>query len=585
VTPSPELEPTQGAAGTPGPAPFRDVVDPQLAAEYRARGWWGDRTLADVVAGHARRTPAAPALAADAGRLTWAEYDALSTDLALVLVGAGLVPGDRLGVLLPDSATVHVAFVAAEKAGLTVVGIGARAGDREVHHLLERTRAVALLTLARHRGRDMAEVVAGLRAGGLDLRHHIVVPRFEAHDGRPVLVDGEETGLLPPSPTARARPARLPAALAHRRLGPDDLFLVNSTSGTTGLPKVVMHTQNRWMYFHQRAVIHGEFTGDDVFLAMVPAPFGFGLWTAHFTPAILGVPAIVRERFDPAVALELIEAERVTTLCCVSTQFIMMLGAPDLERRDLSSLRVMFTGGEAVPYERARAFEERTGCTVLQFFGSNETGLLSGTRLDDPPERRLRTAGQVVPEMHVRLYEDGRDVTAAGRGQPACRGPATCVGYLDDPAGNAELFTADGWMLMGDICTLDDEGWLTVVGRSSDIIIRGGKNISAARVEEEVATHPAVRHVAAVARPDEVFGERVCAYVELHEGARLTRDELLAHLADRGTSKELLPEHLVVLDQLPRSSGGKVAKGDLREDARRRFAPSVGPGAHRLDKA
>jgi acyl-CoA synthetase len=243
----------------------------------------------------------------------------------------------------------------------------------------------------------------------------------------------------------------------------------------------------------------------------------------------------------------------------------MMLNEPGVEQRDLSSLRVMFTGGEAVPYERARAFEERTGCTVLQFFGSNETGLLTGTTLDDPPGKRLRTAGRVVPEMHVRLYEDGRDVTARGWGQPAGRGPATCLGYLGEAA--AGLLTPDGWMLMGDICTIDDEGYLTVTGRLSDIIIRGGKNISAGQVEDEVGTHPAVALAAAVARPDRTFGERVCVYVELHPGTELTLDELTAHLVARGTSKEILPEHLVVLDRLPRSSGGKVAKGELRERA------------------
>jgi acyl-CoA synthetase len=555
---------------------FRQVVDPRVAAEYRARGWWGDVTLADLVAQHARTRPQAPALVTAGGRLTWAEYDRLSTRLARTLVSAGLEPGERVGVLLPDSPTVHVAFVAAEKAGLTVVGIGARAGERELRHLLGRTGARALVTREEHRGRHTAELVGALRAAGLDLRHHVVVPRFESPGDDPVLVDG-----LPAVTAGEGGEPDDAALLAARRLGPDDLFLVNSTSGTTGLPKCVMHTQNRWMYFHQQAVANGGLTSDDVFMGAVPAPFGFGLWTAHVTPAVLGVPVVMQERFDVAGALALIESERVTVLCCVSTQFIMMLGSPELARRDLSSLRVMFTGGEAVPYEQARAFEERTGGRVLQFFGSNETGLLSGTRLDDAPERRLRTAGRVVPEMQVRLYQDGRDVTDSGRGQPACRGPATCVGYLDDPAANAELRTPDGWMLMGDICTLDEDGYLTVVGRRSDIIIRGGKNISAASVEDEVGSHPAVRLVAAVAQPDPVFGERVCAYVELHDGVSLTLDELLGHLRGRGTSKELMPEHLVVLDELPRSSGGKVAKGELREDVQRRLG-SPAPPTHGL---
>ncbi|HEY8523675.1 MAG TPA: class I adenylate-forming enzyme family protein [Acidimicrobiales bacterium] len=531
---------------------FRNVVDPALAAEYRAQGWWGDETLADVVRRHAAERPDATAFVADAGRLTWSGYDRAADRLAAALAGAGLPAGARVGVWLPDSATVHVAFLAAERAGLTVVGVGARAGARELRHLLGTTGAEALVTLATHRGQSTVEVVAGLARDGLALRH-VVVPLFEAGGDQPILVDGEE-----------ATPAELDS---DRRLGPDDLFLINSTSGTTGLPKCVLHHQNRWMYFHRKAVAHGDLGPDDVFLGAVPAPFGFGLWTAHFTPTLLGVPTVVSERFDPAWALDAIETERVTVLCCVSTQFIMMLNQPDVAERDLSSLRVMFTGGEAVPYDRARAFEERTGCTVLQFFGSNETGLLSGTTLADPPERRLRTAGRVVPEMQVRLYEDGRDVTERGWGQPACRGPATCLGYLGDEDNRSGLYTPDGWMLMGDICTLDDEGYLTVTGRLSDIIIRGGKNISAAQVEDEVSTHPAVALAAAVARPDPTFGERVWVYVELHPGAELTFDDLIAHLDARGTSKEIRPEHLVVLDRLPRSSGGKVAKGDLRQRA------------------
>jgi acyl-CoA synthetase len=548
---------------------FRDVVDAESAAEYRAQGWYGDVTLADHVRRHASDRPGATAFVADAGRLSWSDYDRGSDRVASALVGAGLPAGARVGVWLPDSATVHVAFLGAEKAGVTVVGIGARAGAREIRHLLTTTGATTLVTLAVHRGRPTTEVVDELRADGLDLLH-VVLPLFEAPEApeteapetdgagiaAPILVAGEPAD-------AADRPD--PAELAARRLGPDDLFLVNSTSGTTGLPKCVLHHQNRWLYFHKKAVEHGGLAPEDVFLGAVPAPFGFGLWTAHFSPTVLGSPTVVSERFDAARALDAIEAEQVSVLGCVSTQFIMMLNDPRVDERDLSSLRVMFTGGEAIPYERAREFEERTGCTVLQFFGSNETGLLSGTRLGDPFERRLRTAGRLIPEMHVRLYEEDRDVTDRGWGQPACKGPATTIGYLGDPETQAGLFTSDGWMLMGDLCTIDDEGWLTVTGRLSDIIIRGGKNISAPQVEDEVNTHPSVALASAVARPDPTFGERVAIYTELHPGAELTLDGLLAHLRERGTSKEIMPEHLVVLDRLPRSSGGKVAKGELRK--------------------
>jgi acyl-CoA synthetase len=476
-----------------------------------------------------------------------------------------------VAVVLPDSPSVHVAFIGAERAGLTVVGIGTRAGEREIAHLVDRTGALALLTGPTHRGAPAGDLAAALRRDGSTVRHHLVLSPVEvagaAGDGAGGLtLDG-----APIDPTVD------PAVLDERALGPDDLFLVNSTSGTTGLPKCVMHHQNRWVYFHRKAVETGALTGDDVFYGAVPAPFGFGLWTAHFTPTLLGATTVMAERFDAAGTLEQIERERVTVLSCVSTQFVMMLNDPSFAERDLTSLRVMYTGGEAVPYDKARRFEDATGCRILQFFGSNETGLLSGTTLDDPVDRRLRTAGRVVPEMQVRLFDGAEDVTARGWGQPGCRGPATCLGYLGDPEANRQLTTPDGWMLMGDLCSIDDEGYLTVTGRMSDIIIRGGKNISAVQVEDEVATHPAVAMAAAVAAPDPVFGERVWAYVELRPGAELDLDGLLAHLAGRGTSKEIRPEHLVVLDRLPRSSGGKVAKGELREDARRRRGEATDP--------
>jgi acyl-CoA synthetase len=424
-----------------------------------------------------------------------------------------------------------------------VVGIGPRAGRQEVRHLLTVAGATGLVSHAEHRGEPVADLAAGL---GID--HHLVLPA------------GYDPGAWP-EPTTTDR-----AALAARTLGVGEIHLLNSTSGTTGLPKCVVHNQNRWLYYHELALEAGAFTPDDVFLTVIPAPYGFAQWTANFTPTLLGCPTVVMPRFSADGALELIERERVSVVCCVSTQFIMMLNSPLIERVDLSSLRCMFTGGEAVPYGRAAEFEERTGAPVLQFFGSNETGALSRTTVVDSRERRLRTAGRVIDAMRVRLFaEDGTDVTAAGGpGQAACAGPATCLGYYADDEANARLFTPDGWMLTGDVCTVDTGGYLRVVDRRSDFIIRGGKNISAAAVEDQVGTHPAVAMVAAVAVPDPVYGERVCAVVVLRPGAALDLPGLREHLATRGVSAENWPERLEVRADLPRGSGGKVAKAQLR---------------------
>jgi acyl-CoA synthetase len=521
-----------------------------VTAEYHRRGWWGTTTIADIVAGQAASRGGSPAFVTGAGRLSWREYDRDSSRLAGLLAdpaAVGLRPGERVAVWLPDGPLIHVAYLAVEKAGGVIVGIGARAGDAELRHLLAQTGASVLVSLAEHRGRATADLAARLRAGGLALRHLVLSPAGPAAqlDGRPL--DWPDS----PGPG----PGR----------GADDLWLVNSTSGTTGLPKCVMHSQNRWMYFHQLAVEAGELSAGDTWLSALPSPFGFGIWTAHVTPAILGCPVVLAEQFDPAEVLSLIERHRVTVLACVTTQFIMLLNAAGHRDADLTSLRVMFSGGEAVPYDRAARFEDRFGVKVLQFFGSNETGALSRTTLADSRERRLRTAGRVIGDMRVRLFDEaGADVTATGRGIPAGRGPATCLGYLDDAAANARLRTPDGWMLMGDVVELDPDGYLTVIGRAADVIIRGGKNISAAQVEDAVSGHPAVALAGAVAVPDPVFGERVCVFAELAAGAELELAGLLGYLRGQGVSKELWPERLEVLASLPRTSSGKVAKGELR---------------------
>ncbi len=538
-------------------------ANPSDAAEYHARGWWGNDTVGSLVASWAAVTPSGVAFLADGRRYTWAEYHADADAIALALLAGEPERGERIAVMMPDGPAVHAVFVGIERAGCVAVGIGARAGDREVAHLLALTEARTLVTVPSQHGRDAAVLRSDLAAMGQTIDRHVLVG-LDA-----VVVDSDLSEGVEIDEDTPLRP-----------LHPDELFLLNSTSGTTGLPKCVMHTQNRWFYFHTLAAAAGNFGDDEVFFGALPAPFGFGLWTAHFTPTALGVPTVVMDRFDADEALDLIERERVTVLCCVSTQFIMLLNAQAERPRDLSSLRSMFTGGEAVPFERAAEFEEATGAKVLQFYGSNETGALSHTSFASDRDTRLRTAGRVIDEMNVRLLdpETHQDVAAGVmEGQPACRGPATALGYWGDHAANAALFTDDGWMLMGDIVRIDSEGILSVIGRTSDFIIRGGKNISAPAVEAELATHPSVAMVAAVAFPDPVFGERVCAYVELRDGTSLTLDGLVDHLRERSVSREWWPEHLVIVDELPRSSGGKVAKGDLKVDAARRSAELLQP--------
>ncbi|MDT5214526.1 MAG: acyl-CoA synthetase [Mycobacterium sp.] len=527
------------------------AVSSAEAARYRAAGWWSDTTLSECVGRNAASAPDKTAFVDfPAGlRLTWREFDRAATKLARQLVDVGVAPGDGVAVWHQDNAAIHVLLVAIERCGAATVGLGARAGVREVAQLL-RTAQPALLVS------DVEHVDPATRAAAdADPSLRVVA-----------LGTGTDAVVLDTHP-----PRELGAAL--QPVGPDDVFLINSTSGTTGSPKCVVHTQNRWHYFHLKAVANGELTADDVFLPVIPTPFGFGIWTSHTTPIYLGATTVRIERFSAESTCAAIERHRATVLCCVSTQLAMIIADKAVRDYDLGSLRVVFTGGEPLPYSQAAAFEELTGATILQFYGSNETGMLSATSIADPLHRRLRTAGRIVPEMQVRLFDGERDVTESGRGQPACRGPALSLGYLGG-TDHDKLFTRDGWMRMGDICDLDADGYLSLAGRTSDFILRGGKNISAVQVEEVVATHPAVAVAAAVAMPDPLFGERVCVFVELKHADALELPTLVEHLLQQGVSKELLPERLEVLDELPRSAGGKVAKGQLRELIRSVLEPS-----------
>ena len=639
-------------------------ADEKTVRRYTEAGWWGTDTLSDIVARHAAAQTDSAAFVEEDRCWDWQGYHLLSGRLAMFFASLGFERTERIVVFLPDSGLLHAVYLAAERTGLIVVGIGHRAGRAELSHLVGRCEAVAFVELLEEETGDSPEnldtpesLFESLRSEHPQLRHHIRIAEVLDTENRNDF-NQDDLPQNNPKPNGLTRNdlvASLLVAVDNKppehlqanqreleaqrrslplvddkspehlqadsltdpqfpnRLGPSELFLLNSTSGTTGLPKCVMQTQNRWFYFHQLAEAYGALTPEDRFCVAVPAPFGFGLWTTHFTPAALGIPTILMRRFSPELILSLIERERATVLCAVTTQFIMMLNSPDLQRHDLTSLRVLFTGGEAIPPQRAQEFEKQTGAVLLNFYGSNETGVLTGTRIDDSQQVRLNTGGRPVPEMNVRLLhpdtgavlmrwdeaEYGNDVAEEQDGQiaqkdqttqkpdksniaenldtetvlqgvPACRGPATTLGYYDDDAANGELFTEDGWMLMGDIVRFTDD-CLQVVGRTSDFIIRGGKNISAPAVEAEVMTHPAVRLAAAVAAPDEVFGERVAVYAELREGATLDLESLTEHLSSRGVSKEWFPEHLVIVDTIPRSSGAKMAKGDLREDISRRL--------------
>lgn len=526
------------------------TVAPALAQRYRNAGWWIQESGGELLARWARQQPDAIAIVDDDGGYSWRDYDARADELATVLAGLTIEADACAAVWLDDSFEFHVALVAAERARVVALGVGARAGSAELTHLMRKAGAQVLITTAQHRGEEAVEVAERVRAQGVDLRYLVVL--------------GDKPRVHRLGTAAEPIAAELGGSF-----DPDEFSVLNSTSGTTGLPKLVAHNANQWFAFARLAQEAAGLSHEDVFAGLVPGPFGFGLWTAHYAPLYFGARTVVTARFGAARALQLIADEQVSALSCVSTQFKMMLNAAEFATTDFSRLRVMYTGGEAVPVGKATEFEQQTGALVLQFYGSNEAGAVSATTAQMSAQQRLTTAGRVLEVMDVALYEDDGAVISRPdvAGQPGVRGPTCSLGYFRDPAANDELFSPDGRILLADLITVDEAGWVTVSGRKSDIIIRGGKNISSAQVEAALEGHPLIALATVVPVPDPLFGERVCAVIETIDQGPLDLSVVTNYLASVDLPRESWPEYLVHQSQLPRATGGKVAKGQVRERA------------------
>lgn len=538
---------------------------------------YADASVSELVMAWAQRIPDRSAFVSASGTVSWRAYDRLADVVCATLHEAvAAVGGACAALMLPDTAAVHAALVGCWRAGRRAAAIGARSGDAEAAHIMSATQSRVLVTSARLRGRKWHERVLRLSECGAAVAAVVVVDE-SAGTAEVHVLDAEEAQDAQDVQDAVASPA-------PGQFTTDDVTILNATSGTTGLPKIVAHTERKWVRFTQSAMTGARITGADVLCSAVPAPFGFGLWSAHFLPALLGVPVVVIDGFDARETAMLVARESVSVLCCVTTQFKMLMhtGADDTEgpdgaeggdgSRGWQSLRVLYTGGEAVGHADARAFERRTGATVLQFYGSNEAGAVSRTTLDDDEDTRLGTCGRALPEAGLRvLDDDGTEIAARpARGRPAVRGPLLSAGYWHDEAANAQLYTDDGAMLLGDVVEVDADERVRVVGRTAEIIIRGGKNISIAEVERAVRAEPAIDDVVVVPMPDRLFGERVCAVVTAARGedAGVDVHTLGASLRRSGASAEYLPEYIVVVDEIPLGPGGKADRRAAQRHAR-----------------
>lgn len=526
---------------------------PEYAARYRARGYWADRSLRDEFRVVFERYAERIALVDGDRSFTYAGVDRLSTNLALNLLDLGLAPLDRVILALPNVAEFVILYFALQKIGAIPIAALVTHRFAEISQFAHLSGATAIATPDTTRDFDFRAMVKRVQAEAPALRHAIV---FGQAGG-----DAHSLAELIATPATRD-----PASLDAIVLEPTDPCIFQLSGGTTGIPKLIPRTHNDYAYNSKVASQWCEVDESGVLLIVLPIAHNLPLACPGIQGFLLnGGRVVISASTRPADVFEQIQRNGVTHLKVVPALLIRFLNDPTIGDYDLSSLRIIQSGGQRLqPETRLLANRLLPDAFIQENFGMSE-GTLMFVRRSDPEAMRLNTVGvPVSPDDEVMLVDDDDNVVAPGEtGELLARGPYTLRGYFGVPEYNARQFTADGFYRSGDLMRQHPSGGYVVEGRKKDLINRGGEKISAEEIENLILSHPAVKNVACIPVPDADLGERMCACVILRDGASLTFDELKAFLIAKEIAKFKLPERMVVMTDFPLSTFGKVSKKDL----------------------
>ncbi len=524
---------------------FQTRLTLELVDRYTRSGHWGAEILHDVLSRRAAAHPDREALVDRRGRVTYGELKARVDRVAGKLGELGIGPGDVVTIQLPNWAEFAYVFFALERLGAVANQIGPDFRSREVEYILRFSESRAFVCPATFKGFDYVRMIQELRPGLQDLKTVCV------------LGDGAAAGLVSLDAIIYGTDAAAPLRAAP--LAADDVMRMAFTSGTTGNPKGVIHSHNTTLSTCRTLNRDMGVSGTEVFLIYLPLGLNWGYLTLVQT-VIAGAKAVLLDQFSARAALQLVERERVTFIPTAPASIISMLNEPDLGRFDLSSLRVVITGGASCPVETIREFRARMHGHLIELYGMLETGFHTYTRLTDNPEAVTGTVGKPASGMGLRLIdEEGRDVPDGAEGEIAAQGPSVHLGYHKNPAANAELFTADGWFRSGDLGQYDPAGNLKIVGRRKEMINRGGKKFFPREIEEILYTHPKILHAAIVGLPDPRLGERNCLCVIPRRGEQIALEEVVAFLRDQVATYKL-PETIEAFDEFPFTPTGKIQR-------------------------
>jgi fatty-acyl-CoA synthase len=486
-------------------------------------------------------------------RLTYGELSDRVDLLARGLIGVGLAKGDRLGMWSPNNAEwVYIQFAAA-KVGVILVNINPAYQTEELRYALAQSGCSALVSATGFKSSDYAGMIAEVRTSLPELQHVIFLG---TSDWDELLETG--SGVDPQELVARSE------SLTNR-----DPINIQYTSGTTGFPKGATLS-------HRNLLNNGYFLGEgfrytEADRVCIPVPFYhcFGMVIGnlanltHGTTTVLPAPS-----FDALSTLQTLEAEHCTSVLGVPTMFIAMLAHPEFHNFDLSSLRTGMMAGSPCPVEvMKQCVDEMHMGEVTIGYGMTETSPVSTqTSPDDPLDKRVGTLGRIHPHVQVKVIDPSTGETL-GLNQPGelcTKGYSVMLGYWKEPEMTAEAIDADGWMHSGDIGVMDDDLYVSIVGRIKDMIIRGGENIYPREVEEFLYSHPDIVDVQVIGVPDAKYGEELVAWIRVREGASVSRDDLAAYCAGR-IAHFKIPRYVHVTDDFPMTVTGKIQKYRMRE--------------------
>ncbi|MDZ7675445.1 MAG: long-chain fatty acid--CoA ligase [Acidimicrobiales bacterium] len=497
-----------------------------------------------VLAHHARQTPDAPMLVFESDTITYEQMTTRAAALSAGFAEHGIGHGDVVGLLAYNRPEFLEILFAANRLGAIAMPINWRLAAPEVRYILEHSEARCFVC-----DETLVEVAGEATKGmGHSLLRACIAPN--APDGWTALDD------------LRGDPDAVPAALAAG----DDVHRLMYTSGTTGRPKGVMLTHANLAWKNLAHLVEFGFTRDDLGLACGPLYHVGALDLTTTTLIAAGATSIIHRTFDAAAVVDEIERSRVTTVWLAPAMVNAIMALPDIEARDLSSVRVIINGGEKMPVPLIERIQRTfPSAWFADAYGLTET--VSGDTFLDHDSIITKIGSVGRPCLHLELDiwdEDGRPVAAGEKGEIVLRGPKLFKGYWRDPEATAKAF-AGGWFHTGDVGIRDEDGYVFIVDRLKDMIVSGGENIAGSEIERVLYEHDAVLEAAVVARPDGKWGEVPIAFVARRDGATTTADELLEHCRSQ-LAKYKVPKDITFIDELPRNPSGKVLKRELREE-------------------